>query len=341
MKKIFLVFLLIGSLGITGCEDAARKDWNAYEKGDYADSVLNMQGTVSGSLPVIGESGENFVNKINNTSDSMKFKFIDPGELFPALDTFDAISSGSIQSGWSTSAYWAGKNRAFQLFASIPFYYSIDKYLDWMWNRGGYEIMNDVYKTYHIKGIPCSMITSEGFGWFLKPINSSKDLVGLKMRFFGLGAKVMEKAGVSTQLLKGGDIYPALELGMIDATEFSTPFIDVLLEFYEVAKYYYYPTWHNPFELITLMINIDVWESLTDKEQVLIINTCKANIEYHLNIQKDLISESLEEIKKEGVIISEIPLSIEKALKQAWNEVLIEERKDITFNRVWLSLMKQ
>src|SRR3546814_4739154 len=114
-------------------------------------------------------------------------------------------------------------------------------------------------------------------GWFRNEITSLDGLKGLKMRFFGLGAKVMEKFGVSTQLLAGGDIYPALELGSIDATEFSYPSLDKALGFYQIAKHNYFPGWHQQASLLEVIMNGDKWKSLTDGQRA-IVETGRAHV---------------------------------------------------------------
>ena len=113
---------------------------------------------------------------------------------------------------------------------------------------------------YDVHSVPCGIIAPETSGWFKNEINTVDDLKGLNMRFFGLGAKVMEKLGVSTSLLGSSDIFPALERGAIDATEFSMPLIDARLGFHKIAKYNYFPGWHQPSTLFERLLNNDVWE---------------------------------------------------------------------------------
>ncbi|OZG69701.1 C4-dicarboxylate ABC transporter, partial [Hahella sp. CCB-MM4] len=151
----------------------------------------------------------------------------------------------AVEAGWSTPGYWAGRVPALQLLAAVPFGPQAPEYLAWLKFGGGQEFLDELYEPHNIKSIICAVIAPEASGWFRNEINSVEDLRGLSMRFFGLGAKVMERMGVSTQLLAGGDIFPALELGTIDATEFSMPAIDLNLGFYQVASYYYFPGWHQ------------------------------------------------------------------------------------------------
>ena len=120
--------------------------------------------------------------------------------------------------------------------------------------------MQELYAKYNIHSVICHLIPPEASGWFRKEINTLADLKGLKMRFFGLGANVMQNLGVSTQLLQAGEIFQALQLGTIDATEFSMPVMDLSLGFHQVAKFYYFPGWHQQATFGDLIINKAKWD---------------------------------------------------------------------------------
>ena len=226
----------------------------------------DMQSTYPGSLTQLGTLGKVLSERLTAVSGgSINLKFQEPGAIVPALETFDAVASGAVQAGWSTPGYWTGKDTALALFAAVPFGPRASEYIAWMKFGGGQDLLDEVYGAYGIKSLACGVIAPEASGWVHNEINSVDDLKGLKMRFFGLGAKVMQKLGVSTQLLAGGDIFPALELGTIDATEFSMPAIDLKLGFYQVAKYYYFPGWHQQSTIFELMLNKDEWDALDDQ----------------------------------------------------------------------------
>jgi TRAP-type mannitol/chloroaromatic compound transport system substrate-binding protein len=183
------------------------------------------------------------------------------------------------------------------------------------------------------------VIAPEASGWFSKEINTVADLQGLKMRFFGLGARVMEKMGVSTQLLAGGDIFPALELGTIDATEFSMPAIDYNLGFYQIAKHYYFPGWHQQSTMFDLMINKDEWDALSPQTQAMFETVCEANVAYGLAEGEAIQAEALSKIEAEGVTIHEWNDEILDALRAGWAEVVEEETSsNPNFEKVWASL---
>ena len=297
----------------------------------------DMQSTYPGSLPQLGTLGKVIEQRLAAVSDgAIQVKFQEPGAIVPALEAFDAVSTGAVQAAWSTPGYWTGKDTALALFAAVPFGPGAGEYLAWLKFGGGQELLDEIYAEYNIKGLMCAIIAPEASGWFRKEINTVADLQGLRMRFFGLGARAMDKLGVSTQLLAGGDIFPALELGTIDATEFSMPAIDYNLGFYQVAKHYYFPGWHQQSTLFDLMINLDEWNDLTDQQRALFETVCEANITYGLAEGEAIQFEALEKIKAEGVTIHKWNDEILDAMRNAWNEVVAEESaNNPNFKRVW------
>lgn len=300
----------------------------------------SLQSTYPGSLPQLGALGIRIAEQITAVTDGeITVEFQEPGAIVPALETFDAVSTGAVEAGWSTPGYWSGKVPALPLFAAVPFGPQAGEYLAWMKFGGGYEMMDEIYQRYNIKSLPCAIIAPEASGWFREEIKTVDDLKGKKMRFFGLGAKVMEKMGVSTQLLAGGDIFPALELGTIDATEFSMPAIDLNLGFYQVATHYYFPGWHQQSTFFDVMINLDVWEGLEEAQQAQIEAVCDAGIAYGLAEGEAIQFKAMQELQEKGVTLHTWDPAILAALEAAWNEVAAEEAaKDADFARVWASL---
>jgi TRAP-type mannitol/chloroaromatic compound transport system substrate-binding protein len=305
-----------------------------------AQEVWQMQSTYPGSLTQLGTLGIWVAERISNVTDGeITLEFQEPGAIVPALEVFDAVASGAVETGWSTPGYWAGKVSSLQLFAAVPFGPEAGEYLAWLKFGGGTEMFEEIYHRSNIHGVHCGIIAPEASGWFRTEITKVEDLQGLKMRFFGLGAKVMEKLGVSTQLLAGGDIFPALELGTIDATEFSMPAIDLNLGFYQVAKHYYFPGWHQQSTLFDLMINLDLWESLDEATQMKIETVCDAAVTQGLAEGEAIQFEALEKLEAEGVTIHQWPQEILDQFRAAWDDVVAEEAAaDADFARVWESL---
>ena len=300
----------------------------------------NMQSTYSASLVQLGTLGKRLEERIKAVSDGkFRIKFHEPGALVPPLETFDAVAAGAVEAGWSTPGYWAGKEPALQLFASVPFGPGAGEYLAWYYFGGGRQMFEEIYARHNIHGLVCGMIAPEASGWFREEIHSIEDLRGKKMRFFGLGAQVLEKLGVSTQLLASGDIFPALELGTIDATEFSMPAIDLDLGFYQAAKHYYFPGWHQQSTFFELMINKQAWEALDDTQRAQIETVCGDSVREGLAEGEYIQFAALQSLREKGVQIHRWPPEILTALSNAWDEVAAEQSAaDPDFKRVWESL---
>ncbi len=301
---------------------------------------LNMPSTFPGSLIQLGQAGVRLQNNLNLISGGdIKVKFFEPKALVPPLEIFDAVANGSVDAGWSVSGYWGSKNSALNLFSAVPFGPAAGEYLAWMWHGGGEDLMNEIYNKNGLHSLACGVLAPEASGWFKKEIKSPEDLKGLKMRFFGLGAKVMQKLGVDTQLLAGGDIFPALERGTIDATEFSMPAIDQNLGFYNIAKHYYFPGWHQQSTIQELLLNKKKWDAMTEQQRELIKTACKANVAYQFSEGEAIQGKALAEMKAKGVNIHKWPPEMLAAYEKAWNEVAAEEAaKNPDFKKVWDSL---
>lgn len=300
----------------------------------------DMGSAYSGRLVQLGTLGVSLQSKIEKISGgTLELKFYEPGALVPALEMFDAVSAGSLDAAWSTPGYWFGKEKALTLFAAVPFGPAAGEYLGWFYYGGGKELMDEIYARHGIKSVLCGVIAPEASGWFREEIETVEDLKGLKMRFFGLGAKVMERLGVSTQLLAGGDVYPALERGSIDAAEFSMPAIDLALGFHQIAKHYYFPGWHQQSTLLDLMINKAKWDALKPQHQAQIEMACGDNIREGLAEGEAIQGKALKELEAKGVEIHRWSPEILAALEEAWNEVAAElAAEDASFKKAWDSL---
>ncbi|PWJ21088.1 TRAP transporter substrate-binding protein [Jannaschia seohaensis] len=309
-----------------------------------AQEVFEMTSAFARNLPILGTAGVDFVEKINAISEEVEFEHFDPGELVPTLEALDAVSNGSVDAAYTTSGYWQGKITAASLFAAVPFGPEAGEFLGWMLYDDGAEMFQRMYDQngYNVQVLPCGIIAPETSGWFKNEINSLEDLEGLNMRFFGLGAEVMQKLGVSTSLLAGGDIFPALERGAIDATEFSMPRIDARLGFHQIAKYNYFPGWHQPATLFELLINKDRWEDLDERTQEQIRVACLANITTNFaEGEATNFSAMVENTEQNGVTIKTWSPEILAAFEDAWNEVAAElAAEDAYFAEVWADLQE-
>jgi TRAP-type mannitol/chloroaromatic compound transport system substrate-binding protein len=301
---------------------------------------IDLQGGYGSNVGLLGPTQLMLVERINKLSnDTIQVRFHEPNTFVPNLQSLDAVGSGALDAAWTSPGYWTGKDTAFNLIGAVPFGPSGGEYIAWMRHGGGQELWDELYAQYNVKAIHCGMIPPEGSGWFRKPIESLADFQGMKMRFYGLGAKVMEKLGVSTQLIGGGEIFQALQLGTIDATEFSMPSMDLSYGFYQVAKHYYFPGWHQQSTFNDLIISMDKWNELSEWQRTVIQNACDANILAQFAMGEAIQGPALAELKEKGVQIHMWPDEILDAMRDAWAEVVEEEKaKSEMFTRMWDSL---
>ena len=165
------------------------------------------------------------------------------GEIVPGLQVLDAVSNGTVEMGNTALYYYWGKNPAFTFGTSLPFGLNTRSHISWMRFGGGMDMLNDLMKEYKVTGVPTGSTGAQMGGWFRKEIKSMEDFKGLKFRVGGFAGTIIAKVGGVPQQIAGGDIYPALEKGTIDAAEWVGPYDDEKLGFVKVAKYYYYPGW--------------------------------------------------------------------------------------------------
>ncbi len=278
---------------------------------------------------VIGPGPYHVADAVEKMSDGeVVMKIFEPGALVPGTQYFDAVSAGSIDGAWGTPGFNVHKNFAYAFFASVPFGPRAGEYLAWMRHGGGQELADEMYARDNIKMFVCNIIPPESSGWFRKEIKSLDDLNGMKMRFFGLGAKVMEKFGVSTQLLAGGDIYPALELGSIDATEYSMPAIDRDSGFWQIAKHNYFPGWHQQSTIGELLINMDKFNELSDSQKVMVDQACQAQVMRGFAEGEAGQADAMAFHQSKGVTIHRWSDEDLAKFEEAWQEVIAEEIKE-------------
>src|SRR5471030_328210 len=192
------------------------------------------------------------------------------GEIVPALQVLDAVQNGTVEAGYTYMGYYIGKHPAFIFDASLPFGMTPRMQNAWMYYGNGRKLLDEIYDSFGVVAMPSGQTGGQMFGWFRKELKTPADFQGLKMRTAGFGGKVMAKLGAVPQQIAGGDIYPALERGTIDACEWVGPYDDEKLGFNKVAKYYYYPGWWEGASLGSLYINNDAWAKLPKQYQAMV-----------------------------------------------------------------------
>ncbi|WP_036231165.1 TRAP transporter substrate-binding protein [Marinobacterium jannaschii] len=305
-----------------------------------ADKLLLKTPIAFGShLPALGTPIKWVSEQLKLVSDGkVRMKIYEPGKLVSPPEILDAVSSGKVNSGYSTAGYWQGKMPAAALFSAVPFGPEAGEYMAWLYYGNGMNLYQEMYDNagYNVKVLPCAIISPETSGWFSKPIEKPEDLKGLNMRFFGLGASVMEKLGVGTVQLPGGEIFGALEKGAIDATEFSQPAIDQRLGLHKIAKYNYFPGWHQQATVFELLVNKDTWGKMSKGQKALVETTCKASMTNAIAEGEAMQFDVMAKAKDNGVEIRYWNETMLKTFESKWGEVVAEKTAaDPFFKKVW------
>ena len=290
--------------------------------------LLKVPTTFAATLPGLGTTTTWIAERIDIASKgSLKMKIFESGKLVAPFEILGAVSTGKVNAGYSISGYWEGKMPGSSVFSTIPFGPEAGEFLAWMYYGNGRKLYQKMYDDagYNVHVIPCGIIAPETGGWFKKEINSVDDIKGLKIRYYGLGGKVLQKLGASVSLIPGGEIFAALEKNAIDATEFSMPAIDQLLGFHKIAKMNYFPGWHQQATLFELLINKDTWNSMSPSQQMLLEIICKAATADAFAFTEAIQAKAMtENVEKHGVTNKYYSKEILAAFEKAWYEVADE-----------------
>ena len=193
------------------------------------------------------------------------------GELVPGLEVLQNVQQDAIPAGHTASYYYVGLSPATAFSTALPFGLTYRQQNAWMYEGGGLPLMRDFYADrFGVINFPAGNTGVQMGGWFNKEINSVADLEGLRMRIPGFGGKVMERLGVTVQVLPGGEIFQALQTGAIDATEWVGPYDDTTMGFHQVSTYYYYPGWWEPGPQLDTFIPLSRWNDLPEEYQAIV-----------------------------------------------------------------------
>ena len=215
------------------------------------------------SLDTIYGGGEVLAKHVSEATDgNFQIQVFAAGEIVPGLQAADAAAAGTVEACHTVSYYYWGKDPTWALGAAVPFALNARGMNAWHYHGGGIDLFNEFLGTQGLVGFPNGNTGVQMGGWFRKEIKTVADMQGLKMRIGGFAGKVVEKLGVVPQQIAGGDIYPALEKGTIDAAEWVGPYDDEKLGFYKIAPHYYYPGWWEGGPMLLAFVNLDKWNAL-------------------------------------------------------------------------------
>jgi TRAP-type mannitol/chloroaromatic compound transport system substrate-binding protein len=290
------------------------------------------------NFPGLGTGAQRLADRITQVSEGrIEVQLFAAGELVPAFESFDAVSSGAAEMYHAPDYYWQGKHKAFNFFSGVPMGFTCQELNSWIRHGGGQDLWDDLAGQFNVK---CEMTGNTGAqmgGWFRNPITSLDDMKGLKIRMPGLGGEVMRQIGASAVALPGSEIFPALQSGTIDAAEWVGPYNDLAFGLYKVLKNYMYPGWQEGGSGISLGMNKSWWEELDETDQAVIRSCCAAELDIMLsefNYQNAMALDTL--LTEHGVELHRFPDDVLQQLATASEDVVAQVGSgDETSERVY------
>lgn len=288
------------------------------------------------NLPALGDNALYVSETLEAASSgAVRLEIYEPGEIVPTFSITDAVRDGKVEAGYTWLGYDQGKIPASALLGAVPFGMEPWEFSAWWFEAGGRELAQTLYRRHNLHPLLCGMTGPETAGWFRIAVDSLEDIRGLKIRFAGIGGKVMERAGASVTMLAGGEIFQALEKGAIDATEYALPVVDQKLGFSRIAPYNYYPGWHQPATAFHLVVNLERWQALAPATQSLLEAACTAGVTRNLARSEGLQGPIMRDFAAAGVTVDTLPMEVLRELDRITENVLAEEAAaDADFARI-------
>ncbi|APH73826.1 TRAP transporter substrate-binding protein [Aquibium oceanicum] len=292
------------------------------------------------SLDTIYGGAEVFSKMVSEATDgNFEIQVFAAGEIVPGLQAADAVTAGTVEACHTVSYYYWGKDPVWALGAAVPFALNARGMNAWHYQGGGIDLMNEFYAQHNIVGFPGGNTGVQMGGWFRKEINTVADLQGLKMRIGGFAGRIMEKLGAVPQQIAGGDIYPSLEKGTIDAAEWVGPYDDEKLGFYKVAPFYYYPGWWEGGPTVHLMFNKEKFDELPANYQSLLRTAAQAENSNMLQKYDYLNPDALKRLVANGTQLRPFSQEILSACFDASLGIYDElTGSNPTFKKIWDSI---
>lgn len=328
MRRSFLTGL--GALGVAGISALTVK--RTQRPAAPASAVtgatfdLKMVTTWPKNFPGLGMSAERFAANVEEASQgTIRIKVFGAGELVPALGAFDATRRGLADMYHGAEYYWQGTSPAFNFFAAVPFGLNGAEMSAWIRYGGGQELWDALSAKHGIKPFLVGNSGVQMGGWYKHELKSLEDFKGLKVRMPGLGGEVLSRLGAAATTLAGAEIFPALQSGAIDGTEWIGPWNDLAFGFYKIAKHYYYPGFHEPGTALSLGINLDLWNRFSKSQQAIITLAAAAETERTLAEFNAENAQAYQEIlAMDDVHVHPFPDEVMRAIGKVSRQVIAE-----------------
>ncbi len=325
---LLLVAALVATLGLW----ARERTLSAPAGGERASTAQasgtryewKMVTTWPKNFPGLGLAAENLARYVDEMSDGrLTIRVYGANEIVPAMEVFDAVSQGVADAGHGAAYYWKGKVPSSVFFTSVPFGMNAQEMNGWLHYGGGLELWREAYAPYNLVPFTGGSTGVQMAGWYNKPINSIEDLKTLKMRIPGLAGEVFAAAGGTAVRIAGGELYTSMQTGVIDALEWVGPYNDLAFGFQEVARYYYYPGWHEPGAMLEFIVNKDSLQALPEDLQAVVKYASRAANQDMLDEYTARNNAALQSlITEHGVELRRLPDDVLQALWRGTRQAL-------------------
>ncbi len=338
---VVIAFLagLIGALGLR--DESERTERPVSDAGLSVAPSIHWRVPVAfaTNLPALGDGILAVSSALSRASSGrIQLEVFEPGMLVPPFSITEGVGEKKVEAGYTWVGYDQGRIPATPLVSAVPFGMEPWEFTAWYYDDEGRALTEALYREHGVMPILCGIVGPETAGWFRQQIDSPADFRGLKIRFAGLGGRVLQKLGASVTMIPGGEIFQALEKGAIDATEFSMPAVDEMLGFDRVAKFNYFPGWHQTFTAAHLVVNLELWNKLDASDQALIDMACTAGVIRNLSRGEAIQGDVMAGYAAKGVTPVKFSPEVLKQLQEVTLAVLEEEAAaDEWFRKIWES----
>ncbi|GHD61147.1 ABC transporter substrate-binding protein [Thalassobaculum fulvum] len=305
--RIVVFALVVGLL----CSDAA-----------FARERLNLHLAFGQRTPLYGALAERFVAEVGERSAGrLRLRPHEPGAIVPRFGYLDAVAQGAIDAAWGTPAVLAGRAPEAVLFTGVPFGLGPVEHLAWIRDGAGRPLYNALYARFGVIGVPCAAVGPDGLAWLRQPLDDTAPFRGLRMRAFGLAARILDGLGATTAFAFGADLTIGLATGAFDGAEVGVPVADFAYGLHEVAPIYLYPSPLQPATLLDVVINRDRWQRLEPEARVTLEEACRATAAFAEGANRETNAAALDRIAAAGVSVSAPSPATVAALRRAWDEL--------------------
>jgi TRAP-type mannitol/chloroaromatic compound transport system substrate-binding protein len=293
------------------------------------------------SLDTLYGTCDLFAKYVSEATDGkFRIQIFAAGEIVPGLQVLDAVQNGTVEAGHTAMYYFIGKDPTWALFCATPFGLNSRQQNAWFYHGDGQKLIDEFGAKFNTKCLLSGNTGAQMGGWFNKEIKEPSDFKGLKMRIGGWAGKTLGKLGLVAQQIAGGDIYPALEKGTIDAAEWVGPYDDEKLGFYKVVKYYYYPGWWEGGTSNHMLINLAKWNELPKGYQAILEAAAGACGARQLADYDAKNPQALKRLVANGTQLRPFSTSIMEACLKASEEVNAEtSATNADYKKVWDSIV--